>query len=271
MIPSPHKRRKTDVAKSVEPVKISLKRGQTIVREGDTVTTSVLSQIAAIKNYGSNSRQWNRFLGLLALITAFYWVAWKFVQHRGYVNRLALSEEKTYALFGFIVVIHTFLMAIFFRVADFTAAQNLRAPWNDPTLWSLAIPFGVSSLLMTLLADRRTALFHRIVYSDDSRNSGAKRTRIRDLCRDFFGRCGLWNRSVQIAPVGNDGGEYGRFGKRGNGDRTSRLYATAVYPQHCFAFDRLRTRKRFGDCCCYGGLVADMRNAFWNPDRCKTS
>ncbi|NNE67663.1 MAG: HDIG domain-containing protein [Pyrinomonadaceae bacterium] len=150
---------KSDIADSVEPVRISLKRGQTIVREGDTVTTTVLSQIAAIKNYASSTRQWNRFIGLLLLITAFYWVAWKFVQHRGYVNRLALSEYKTYALFGFIVLIQTFLMAIFFRVADFTAAQNLRAPLNDPTLWALAIPFAFSSLLMTLLADRRTALF----------------------------------------------------------------------------------------------------------------
>ncbi|MDH3494099.1 MAG: HDIG domain-containing protein [Acidobacteriota bacterium] len=150
---------KNDLAKSVEPVQINLKRGQTIVREGDTITASVLSQIAAIRNYSSSTRQWNRFIGLLLLITAFLWVAWKFVQHRGYVTRLALSEERTYALFGFVIVIQTFLMAIFFRVADFTAAQNLRAPLNDPTLWALAIPFAFSSLLMTLLADRRTALF----------------------------------------------------------------------------------------------------------------
>lgn len=150
---------RNDLAKSVEPVQINLKRGQTIVREGDTITASVLSQIAAIKSYSSSTRQWNRFLGLLLLITAFFWVAWKFVQHRGLVTRLALSEEMTYALFGFVIVIQTFLMAIFFRVADFTAAQNLRAPLNDPTLWALAIPFAFSSLLMTLLADRRTALF----------------------------------------------------------------------------------------------------------------
>ncbi len=150
---------KTDMAKSVEPVSISLKRGQTVVREGDTITTSALSQIAAIRNYSSSTRQWNRFFGLLALITALFWVAWKFVQHRGYVTRLALSEAMTYALFGFIILIQTVLMALFFRIADFTAAQNLRAPLNDPTLWALAIPFAFSSLLMTLLADRRTALF----------------------------------------------------------------------------------------------------------------
>ncbi|MEZ5345298.1 MAG: HDIG domain-containing protein [Pyrinomonadaceae bacterium] len=148
-----------DMIKSVQPVQISLKRGQTVVREGDAITAKELSEISAIEDYNKSSRQWNRFAGLLLLITALYWIAWKFVQQRGYVNRLDLSEEKTFTLFGFVVLIQTVMMAITFRLADFTALQNSRAPLNDPTLWSLAIPFAFSSLVMTLLADRRTALF----------------------------------------------------------------------------------------------------------------
>jgi putative nucleotidyltransferase with HDIG domain len=145
--------------KSVEPVKISLKRGQTIVREGDTITGNILSQISAIRSYSSSKRQWNRFFGLLAIITALFWVAWKFIQHRGIVPRLVLSEQKTFALFGFVVLVQTAVMAVFFRLAEFTAMQNVRAPLNDPTLWSYALPFAFASLLITLLADRRTALF----------------------------------------------------------------------------------------------------------------
>jgi cyclic-di-AMP phosphodiesterase PgpH len=146
-------------AKAIPPVNISLKRGQTVVREGDTITPDALSQITAIRNYSSSSRQTNRFLGLLAIISALYWVAWKFIQHNQVGTRLTLSEDKTFALFGFIILIQTALMAIFFRLAEFTAAQNIKAPLNDPTLWSYAIPFAAGSLLITLLADRRTALF----------------------------------------------------------------------------------------------------------------
>jgi len=73
--------------------------------------------------------------------------------------RLALSAEKTFALFGFVAVAQTFLMAVVFRLADFTAAQNVKGPFNDPTIWSFAIPFADGSLLMTLLADRPTAFF----------------------------------------------------------------------------------------------------------------
>lgn len=148
-----------EVARNVKPVTISLKRGQTVVREGDTITAGNLSQIAAIRTYSQNSRQLNRFLGLLGIVSALFWVAWKFIEHNQIGSRLALSQEKTFALLGFVIVVQTALMAIFFRLAEFTALQNVKAPLNDPTIWSFAIPFAFGSLLMTLLADRRTALF----------------------------------------------------------------------------------------------------------------
>ena len=150
---------RTSVAQTVEPVTISLKRGQKIVAQGEPITTSVVSQIAAVQNYSGGSRFTQRFIGLLIFITALYWTAWKFVEHRGIVPRLALSEEKTFALFGFIVVIQTILMVVFFSLAEFTASQSVRAPMNDAALWSFAVPFAFGALLMTLLADRRTALF----------------------------------------------------------------------------------------------------------------
>ncbi|MEO6334823.1 MAG: HDIG domain-containing metalloprotein [Pyrinomonadaceae bacterium] len=150
---------KRQVADSVQPLTISLKRSQKIADEGDIITSSVLSQIAAIRNYSSSNRQINRFIGLLILISALFWGAWKFIEHRGMAPRLALSERKTFALFGFIVVIQTLLMVMFFRVAEFTASQNVKAPMSDPSLWAFAVPFAMGSLLMTLLADRRTALF----------------------------------------------------------------------------------------------------------------
>ncbi len=147
------------VAKNIQPITISLKRSQKIVGEGDMITDKTLAQIAAIQDYSSQTRQVNRFFGLLALISALFWIAWKYIQHRGIVARIVLSEEKTFALFGFIVLVQTALMAVFFRLAEFTAAQNIKAPLNDATLWSFAIPFAFGSLLMTLLVDRRTALF----------------------------------------------------------------------------------------------------------------
>ncbi|HEY0429308.1 MAG TPA: HDIG domain-containing protein [Pyrinomonadaceae bacterium] len=147
------------VAKSIEPLVISLKRTQKVVDEGDIITPGNLREISAIRSYSQSTRQVNRFFGLLVLISALFWVAWKFIQHNQVGSRHALSAERTFALFGFIVIVQTALMAVFFRLAAFTAAQNVKAPLNDPTLWSFLIPFAFGSLMMTLLADRRMALF----------------------------------------------------------------------------------------------------------------
>ena len=146
-------------AENIQPRTITLKRGQKIVDEGGIVTADVLAKIGAVRNYTSSSRQPNRFLGLLVLITSLFWIAWKFVQHRGMLPRLALSAGRTFALLGFVVLAQTAIAAALFRLAEFTALQNAKAPMNDAMLWSFAIPFATGSLLMTLLADRPTALF----------------------------------------------------------------------------------------------------------------
>ena len=114
------------VAESVRRSKISLKRSQKIADEGDVITPEILSKIAAIRNYSTSTRQLNRFFGLLVLISALFWAAWKFIEHRGPATRLALSEQKTFGLFGIIVLLQTALMAAFFRLAEFTASQNVR-------------------------------------------------------------------------------------------------------------------------------------------------
>lgn len=147
------------IAEGVPAVAISLRRGQKIADEGDFVTPEMLSKISAIGNYSAQTRKFNKFFGLLAIIAALYWAAWKFIQYRGIVPRLTLSQQNTFALLGFIVLCQTALMAVFFRLADFTASENIRAPLSDPTIWSFAVPFGFGSLVMTLLADRRTAIF----------------------------------------------------------------------------------------------------------------
>ncbi|HNU09260.1 MAG TPA: HDIG domain-containing protein, partial [Pyrinomonadaceae bacterium] len=154
-----------NAAAAVVPINISLKRGEKIADQGTKITPDILLRINAIRSYSESTRQLNRFLGLLAIISALYWVAWKFIEHNQVGIRLTLSQEKTFALFGFIIVVQTALMSIFFKLADFTAAQNLKAPLNDATIWAFAIPFATGSLLMTLLADRRTALFTGLILS----------------------------------------------------------------------------------------------------------
>jgi cyclic-di-AMP phosphodiesterase PgpH len=150
---------RTNATANIQVKPIVLRRGQTVIESGNTILPETLSKINAINNYSSTTRRFNRFLGLLLFVSALYWVGWKFIQNRGNMHRFAGSAEKTFALFGFIAVVQTLLMATLFRLAEFTAAQNVKPPTNDASIWSFAIPFATASLLMTLLADRPTALF----------------------------------------------------------------------------------------------------------------
>jgi len=146
-------------ASDIEPVTIALKRGENIVDEGHLITPNIMSKIEAIGSYTASTRQLNRFIGVLLLVTGLFWASWKFVQNRGTLPRLSLTARRTFFLIGFVVICQTVISSVLFRLADLTAVQNVRAPMNDATLWAFAIPFGAASLLMTLLADRPTALF----------------------------------------------------------------------------------------------------------------
>ncbi|HSI87783.1 MAG TPA: hypothetical protein VK918_01925, partial [Pyrinomonadaceae bacterium] len=88
---------KLAAAQDVEPQTITLKRGQKIVGEGELITADVMAQLAALEQYGSSTRRVNRFIGLFLIVTALFWIAWKFIEHRGIVPRLALSEQMTFA------------------------------------------------------------------------------------------------------------------------------------------------------------------------------
>lgn len=144
---------KNAAAAAIPAVQMTLKRGQTIAREGDTVTPQMLAQLAAVRAYADSTRQWNRFLGLLLIVAAMYWVVRKFVIQRARFTHLFLSPERAFALVGLVLLLETALLAIGFRVAEFTAAQNLRAPFNDPNNWALIVPFASAALLITLLVD----------------------------------------------------------------------------------------------------------------------
>ena len=149
---------KNAAASQIPPAQIVLKRGQTIAREGDTVTPQILTQFAAVRAYTNSTRKWNRFLGLLLLVAAMYWIVNRFVDYRSRQTRLLLSPERTFALVGLVLLLQTALLAIGFRLAEFTAAQNLRAPFSDLNNWALIVPFAFAALLVTLLIDSQIGI-----------------------------------------------------------------------------------------------------------------
>jgi putative nucleotidyltransferase with HDIG domain len=142
----------------VEPVVISLKRNQVIGREGDTVTPGILARITAIKSSGYSGRPWHNFFGLLVVVIAIYWVAWKFAERR--VG--SLPKHRAFALVASAIVVQTALMRVGFTFGDSMAAR-MQAPFNDPVIWNFAIPYAAAALLVAMLVDTQLAFLAGII------------------------------------------------------------------------------------------------------------
>lgn len=140
------------------PVLVNLRRNQIIARAGDPVTPRMLAAFEAIRAYSENKRRPQHFIGLLLLVAALYWGVWKFIEHRSQVSALSLSKARAFTLVGCAIFVQTVLMRIGVILASSIASQGTRAPWNDETIWSFAIPFASATLLVALLIDVQLAL-----------------------------------------------------------------------------------------------------------------
>jgi putative nucleotidyltransferase with HDIG domain len=150
-------------ANKIPPVIISLKRNQVVAREGDTVTPSMLAQFAAMKGTGHAGRPWHNLAGLLIIVVAVYWAVWKFTEHRSTASVLFLSKTRAFALVGSAIVVETALMRVGLTVADSVANGMKTSPFNEPTLWTFAIPFAAAALLVVMLVDTQLAFLTGIV------------------------------------------------------------------------------------------------------------
>ena len=148
-----------EAARRVEMAHLVLRRNQVVAREGDMVTGPMLAQLDAIRDYGREGRRWwNQLFGLLFIVAALYWLAWKFIEHRSTNISLMLSPRRAFALVGSAVVIQTILIRVGFALTESTVTRGMSAPLNDPTIWNFAIPFAAAALLVAVLVDTQLGL-----------------------------------------------------------------------------------------------------------------
>ena len=146
----------------VQPVAITLKKNQSLAREGDTVTANLLTQLTAIRSSGHSGRPWHNAIGLILLVAALYWAAWKFTEHRTTSSALNLDKYKAFALVGSALLVQTALMRVGFLFGDSLAAQR-SVPFNDALIWDFAIPFAAAALLVAMLVDTQLAFLTGII------------------------------------------------------------------------------------------------------------
>ncbi|MET0626647.1 MAG: HDIG domain-containing metalloprotein [Pyrinomonadaceae bacterium] len=152
-----------EAVRAVKPPLVVLKRNQTVAREGDTVTPQMLGQFAAIRSYSHTERRPQLYIGLFIFACALYWGAWRFTEYRATITTLPLSAPRGFALVGLSVLAGLALMRAGFALAEGIASQSTHAPTNDVSLWTFAIPFAASALLVTMLVDTQLALITAVL------------------------------------------------------------------------------------------------------------
>ncbi|HYJ85305.1 MAG TPA: HDIG domain-containing protein [Pyrinomonadaceae bacterium] len=150
-------------ANNIPNATITLKRNQSVAREGDPVTPTMLAQFAALKTTGQTGRPWHHLIGLIIIVLAVYWIVWKFTEHRSTASALSLSKTRAFALVGSAIVVQTALMRVGFTLGDAIASRMATTPFNEPMLWNFAIPFAAAALLVVMLVDTQLAFLTGIV------------------------------------------------------------------------------------------------------------
>jgi membrane-associated HD superfamily phosphohydrolase len=247
-------------ANQIQPVVITLKRNQVLAREGDTVTSSMLSQIAAIKNTGFAGRPFQNLIGLFIAVIAIYWAAWKFTEHRSSSSSVMLSKYRAFALVGSALLVETALMKVGFIFGDSIAAQRVNAPFNDPTIWNFAVPFAAGALLVAMLVDTQLAFLTGIItalFAGILAPSGMQKNLVRD---DLVLGSGVRHRSLQGTSISDARRIVSWWYQRCDGTCSDSVFATASESQYFSIGGRLWTRRRFVNRSVYSGVACLLMN-----------
>jgi cyclic-di-AMP phosphodiesterase PgpH len=135
------KQRITEALKKVTPVTSKLKKGQTIVREGDTITQDVLKRLD-IYNKQTTSVNISFIVGILLIQFLFFLIFGFFLVE---FNKLFIPDKKsTFIIFTLVLIymVYTFFMS------------KLESPVNSKLTFALMLPIPFVTMILTILYNR---------------------------------------------------------------------------------------------------------------------
>ncbi|MBN2079874.1 MAG: HDIG domain-containing protein [Spirochaetes bacterium] len=139
------KRRINEMAKNVTPVMGKLKKGQTIVREGDTITPDIARKIQ-IYNKQTARINISYIIGILLLQTLFLVIFGFFLVE---FTKMFLPDRKS--------TIIIFTLVLFFMIYTFFISR-LESPLNERLTFPLLLPISFTTIMLSILYNRYLAI-----------------------------------------------------------------------------------------------------------------
>ena len=144
----------------VAPVVIQVKKGRTIVRIGDEISESNLSQLNALKTTRRGQVQVKKITGVFIM-------ACILIVFLGLFFRLQREPEKdsysSFILVSVVLALSLLIARFFFGVADMLSVTFKNSPIQDPYLFYFYAPVAFGAALTVLLIGRRAGIFFSIL------------------------------------------------------------------------------------------------------------
>ncbi|OHD63202.1 MAG: hypothetical protein A2176_11550 [Spirochaetes bacterium RBG_13_51_14] len=139
--PEESKRRITEAVKKVTPVTSKLKKGQTIVRDGDTITQDIQHKID-IYNKQTATINISYIFGILLIQILFFAIFGFFLME---FNKIFLPDRKSTLII--------FTLLIIFMVYTFFISR-IESPVNSRLTFPLMLPISFTTMILSILYNR---------------------------------------------------------------------------------------------------------------------
>jgi putative nucleotidyltransferase with HDIG domain len=152
--------RRAQAAKRVAPVEVQVRQGQTIIRNGEQVTSTALLQLTALRNLKEPRSLILQFFGCFILTTILIYSIWRYfifyqTRHHKIRNHMMLMLM--------IIASELLIIRLLTALADILGERFQR--FHDPMILYYGIPFAFGALLTTLLVDVNLGIIASIVLS----------------------------------------------------------------------------------------------------------
>ena len=142
----------------VEPVMVQVKKGRSVVREGDEIGAEELALLEVLKERKQPRRLVGEFSGIFFLVCFFLFGLWHYL----IVHRKEGEGARRSCLLVILAVTVTLIVTKVFLAVGDAVAESVKV---DPTLFYLFAPFALVSLLTILLLDVNLAVLCALVFS----------------------------------------------------------------------------------------------------------
>ncbi len=146
----------------VDPVVIQVKKGRTIVRAGDEITSQNLVLLSHLKKLKQPYRVLTRFFGILVLVTFFMVTLWQYLV---LFQKKRAKIKPRYLLLALVLAGALLITKVFVGLADVLSETVIAESLQNPLNFYFLAPVAAGTILVVLLVDANVAVLFSLIFA----------------------------------------------------------------------------------------------------------